>query len=153
MIKTMSTPSDLWTMRKQFGLQISSATFMTYIMCLSARYPSRFHISRKTGLIHVSEMLPCESEPILYMILLLIGPSSLIPSTACIRKSRRCSISAHPEHAVFSHTNWGGGVTYSGTNVHRKVINRARGLSMYSRLLCNGADLLSLRWISNCLYF
>jgi transformation/transcription domain-associated protein len=60
MMKTMATPSDLWTMRKQFGLQISSATFMTYIMCLSARYPSRFHVSKKTGLIHVSEMLPCK---------------------------------------------------------------------------------------------
>lgn len=62
MVKTMATPSDLWSMRKQFGLQISSATFMTYIMCLSARYPSRFHLSRKTGLIHVSEMLPSLSS-------------------------------------------------------------------------------------------
>jgi len=62
MIRTMATPSDLWTMRKQFGLQISSATFMTYTMCLSARLPSRFHISRKTGLIHVSEMLPSLSS-------------------------------------------------------------------------------------------
>ncbi|KZT41150.1 hypothetical protein SISSUDRAFT_1059707 [Sistotremastrum suecicum HHB10207 ss-3] len=62
MLRTMTTPIDLWMMRKQFTLQLASATFMTYTMSLAARYPSRFHVSRTTGLIHVSEMLPSLSS-------------------------------------------------------------------------------------------
>ncbi|KAF8592382.1 hypothetical protein K439DRAFT_1323691 [Ramaria rubella] len=58
MTKTMKTSYELWTMRKQFALQLASTTFMTYIMCLTSRLPSRFHISRSTGLIYMSELMP-----------------------------------------------------------------------------------------------
>ena len=58
MTKTMKTSYELWTMRKQFALQLASMTFMTYIMCLTSRLPSRFHISRSTGQIYMSELMP-----------------------------------------------------------------------------------------------
>jgi transformation/transcription domain-associated protein len=54
----MEGPSELWRMRKQFALQIASTGFMTYILCLSSRLPSRFHLSRATGQIAMSELLP-----------------------------------------------------------------------------------------------
>ncbi|KAI9001012.1 atypical/PIKK/TRRAP protein kinase [Trametes punicea] len=57
-IKTMDGPSELWRMRKEFALQLASASFMTYLICLSSRLPSRFHWSRSTGQIAMSEVLP-----------------------------------------------------------------------------------------------
>ena len=58
MIRTMDGPSELWRMRKQFALQVAATSFMTYILCLTSRLPARFHISRRTGLISMSEVLP-----------------------------------------------------------------------------------------------
>ncbi|KAF8076441.1 hypothetical protein FPV67DRAFT_1558921 [Lyophyllum atratum] len=58
MVNTMASPDDLWRMRKQFTLQIASTAFMTYTLCLSSRHPHRFHVSRSTGLIAMSELLP-----------------------------------------------------------------------------------------------
>ncbi|KZT05505.1 atypical/PIKK/TRRAP protein kinase [Laetiporus sulphureus 93-53] len=58
MIRTMDGPMELWRMRKQFALQLAAASFMTYIVCLTSRNPSRFHLSRSTGQIAMSELLP-----------------------------------------------------------------------------------------------
>jgi len=58
MVSTMANPGELWRMRKQFTLQIASTAFMTYTLCLSSRHPHRFHVSRSTGLIAMSELLP-----------------------------------------------------------------------------------------------
>ncbi|KAI0335467.1 atypical/PIKK/TRRAP protein kinase [Cubamyces sp. BRFM 1775] len=58
MIKTMDGPSELWRMRKEFALQLASSSFMTYLICLGSRLPSRFHWSRSTGQIAMSEILP-----------------------------------------------------------------------------------------------
>ncbi|KII95163.1 hypothetical protein PLICRDRAFT_693420 [Plicaturopsis crispa FD-325 SS-3] len=58
MIRSMEDPSELWKMRKQFALQLAATNFMTYVVCLSSRLPPRFHISRSTGLIAMSELLP-----------------------------------------------------------------------------------------------
>ncbi|KAF9009027.1 hypothetical protein BDQ17DRAFT_1422200 [Cyathus striatus] len=58
MIRTMDGASELWRMRKQFALQMASSSFMTYVLCLSSRHPSRFQISRSTGLIAMTELLP-----------------------------------------------------------------------------------------------
>lgn len=58
MIQTMNDPSDLWRMRKQFALQVASCSFMTYVVCLSGRVPGRFNLSRTTGLMTMSEVLP-----------------------------------------------------------------------------------------------
>lgn len=62
MIKTMANPASLWLMRKQFAQQTASSMFLTYVACLSNRTPSRFHISRKTGLMYMSEVLPGEFQ-------------------------------------------------------------------------------------------
>jgi len=58
MMRTMDDSSALWRMRKQFASQVASLSFMTYVLCLSSRNPSRFHISRATGLIAMTELLP-----------------------------------------------------------------------------------------------
>lgn len=58
MIRTMDTPSDLWRMRKQFALQLAASCFMTHAFFLTSRLPNRFHVSRRTGLIAMSELLP-----------------------------------------------------------------------------------------------
>ncbi|KAI0832419.1 atypical/PIKK/TRRAP protein kinase [Trametes gibbosa] len=58
MIRTMNGPSELWRMRKEFALQLASVSFMTYLLCLGSRLPSRFHWSRSTGQIAMSEILP-----------------------------------------------------------------------------------------------
>lgn len=58
MIRTMDGPVELWRMRKQFALQVASSAFMTYVLCLSSRVPARFHLSRATGQIAMSELLP-----------------------------------------------------------------------------------------------
>ncbi|KAH9482694.1 Transcription-associated protein 1 [Psilocybe cubensis] len=58
MARSMSAPDELWRMRKQFALQIASCSFMTYLFCLASRHPARFQISRSTGLIAMTELLP-----------------------------------------------------------------------------------------------
>ncbi|OCH94107.1 atypical/PIKK/TRRAP protein kinase [Obba rivulosa] len=58
MIGTMEGPCELWRMRKQFSLQLAGVSFMTYIFCLTSRLPSRFHVSRSSGEIAMTELLP-----------------------------------------------------------------------------------------------
>jgi transformation/transcription domain-associated protein len=62
MLRTMDDPSELWRIRKQFALQLAACSFMTYVFCLSSRHPTRFHISRSTGQIAMTELLPGMSE-------------------------------------------------------------------------------------------
>ena len=49
-------------MRKQFTTQLAATCFMTYILCLTSRLPSRFHLSRATGQVAMSELLPSTSS-------------------------------------------------------------------------------------------
>lgn len=58
MTRTMSSPSDLWLMRKQFTLQMSATMFLTYILFISARFPGRIHISRSSGAVIMSDVVP-----------------------------------------------------------------------------------------------
>ncbi|KAJ3510077.1 hypothetical protein NLJ89_g4881 [Agrocybe chaxingu] len=58
MIRTMGAPDELWRMRKQFSLQLASCCFMTHVFALSSRHPARFQVSRATGLIAMTELLP-----------------------------------------------------------------------------------------------
>ncbi|KAH7887705.1 hypothetical protein F5I97DRAFT_1804974 [Phlebopus sp. FC_14] len=58
MLSVMQSPADLWRMRKQFALQVAATSFMTYVFCLTSRSPARFHLSRSTGRIAMSELLP-----------------------------------------------------------------------------------------------
>ena len=57
-MRTMGTPNELWRMRKEIALQLAETSFMTYFVCLGSRVPSRFHWSRATGQIAMSEILP-----------------------------------------------------------------------------------------------
>jgi transformation/transcription domain-associated protein len=58
MIRNMADSESLWLMRKQFAMQTAATAFLTYVCCLNNRAPSRFHISRKTGQMYMTEMLP-----------------------------------------------------------------------------------------------
>ncbi|KAL7422906.1 transcription-associated protein 1 [Cryptotrichosporon argae] len=58
MVKHMANPESLWLMRKQFASQTALTAFMTYVFCLNNRAPSRFHLSRKTGQMYMTEVLP-----------------------------------------------------------------------------------------------
>ncbi|KAF8974524.1 hypothetical protein BDZ97DRAFT_2053099 [Flammula alnicola] len=58
MVRSMDGPEELWRMRKQFALQVASSSFMTYTFSLSSRHPPRFQVSRATGLIAMTELLP-----------------------------------------------------------------------------------------------
>ncbi|RVX66256.1 hypothetical protein B0A52_10183 [Exophiala mesophila] len=50
--------ADFWLFRRQFSYQYAATTFMTYVMHISARYPSKFAISRSTGDVWASDLLP-----------------------------------------------------------------------------------------------
>ena len=63
MIRSMDDSSDLWRMRKQFASQVASLSFMTYVLCLASRNPARFYLSRSTGLVAMTELLPGEHHP------------------------------------------------------------------------------------------
>jgi transformation/transcription domain-associated protein len=65
MVKTMSNPESLWLMRKQFATQTAALIFLSYFGCLQNRAPNRFHLSRKTGLMYMTEILlgECGSGP------------------------------------------------------------------------------------------
>lgn len=58
MLRSMDGPTELWRMRKEFTLQLASSSFITYVLALSSRIPARFHVSRGTGQIALSEVLP-----------------------------------------------------------------------------------------------
>ena len=54
--------ADFFLFRKQFSYQMASLTFMTYIMHMSARWPSKLNISRATGNVWGSELIPALSS-------------------------------------------------------------------------------------------
>ncbi|KAJ7179098.1 FAT domain-containing protein [Mycena filopes] len=62
MIRTMDGPSELWRMRKQFALQIAACSFMTYTLCLTHRTPIRYLLSRTTGQMTMTELVPGMSQ-------------------------------------------------------------------------------------------
>ena len=49
---------DLWLFRRQFSYQFAAVTFMTYIMHISNRHPSKLSISRASGDLWASELIP-----------------------------------------------------------------------------------------------
>lgn len=58
MLKSMSSYTDFWMIRKQFTAQLATTTFMTYIMSVAHRQPCKFFISRNNGNIWMTELLP-----------------------------------------------------------------------------------------------
>ncbi|GAA6004124.1 hypothetical protein JCM10207_002438 [Rhodosporidiobolus poonsookiae] len=58
LIKSMASPNDLWHLRKQLTTSYAGFIFMTYVMSMADRRPSRLHLSRGTGKIYTSDMVP-----------------------------------------------------------------------------------------------
>ncbi|GAA5983547.1 hypothetical protein JCM5350_000270 [Sporobolomyces pararoseus] len=56
--RTMVSPSDLWHFRKRMTMSMASFIFSSYILSTSGRTPARMHISRSTGKLYSSEMVP-----------------------------------------------------------------------------------------------
>ncbi|KAI8979848.1 kinase-like domain-containing protein [Mycotypha africana] len=54
----MSSFSDYWMHRKRFISQYAAATFMTYLFNVGKRTPHRLIVSRQTGNIWMTELLP-----------------------------------------------------------------------------------------------
>ena len=50
--------SDFWLFRRQFAYQFATTTFMTYVMHMSVRFPMKMSISRDTGDVWASDLLP-----------------------------------------------------------------------------------------------
>lgn len=60
--------SDFWLFRRQFSYQYAAIAFMTYIMHIGNRYPNKICISRATGDIWASELIPSihGTKPLFY---------------------------------------------------------------------------------------
>lgn len=60
--------ADFFLFRKQFSYQLAALSFMTYTMHMSSRFPHKFCISRSTGNIWGSELIPAivTSRPVLH---------------------------------------------------------------------------------------
>ncbi|KAN0080763.1 hypothetical protein V8E54_003967 [Elaphomyces granulatus] len=50
--------ADFWLFRRQFSYQYAAIAFMTYVMHMDRRYPNKISISRATGDIWGSELIP-----------------------------------------------------------------------------------------------
>ncbi|RMZ92452.1 hypothetical protein DV736_g312, partial [Chaetothyriales sp. CBS 134916] len=50
--------ADFWLFRRHFAYQFATTTFMTYVMYMSARFPLKLNMSRNTGDIWASDLLP-----------------------------------------------------------------------------------------------
>ncbi|KAG0235555.1 hypothetical protein B0O80DRAFT_498171 [Mortierella sp. GBAus27b] len=61
MTRNMKSYTDLWMIRRQFTAQMASVTFMTYIMSIGHRFPTKWFISLQTGNVWTSDMLPVVS--------------------------------------------------------------------------------------------
>lgn len=53
--------SSFWLFRRHFSYQLAANTFMTYIMHISTRFPHKIAISRGTGSVWGSELIPTMS--------------------------------------------------------------------------------------------
>lgn len=54
--------SSFWLFRRQFSYQLAAMTFMTYTMHITGRYPHKMAISRATGSVWGSELVPTMSS-------------------------------------------------------------------------------------------
>jgi transformation/transcription domain-associated protein len=58
--RIMASPIDLWMLRKRFTSQFATSTFLTYIFGVNNRGPQKYYVSRNTGNIWSTEILPCK---------------------------------------------------------------------------------------------
>ncbi|CAG8494689.1 11619_t:CDS:10, partial [Ambispora leptoticha] len=62
MSKSMKSHIDLWTFRKHFTTQMAGIAFMSYILCIGQRHPYKMIISKNTGNVWATELLPTFSS-------------------------------------------------------------------------------------------
>ncbi|OAD08306.1 hypothetical protein MUCCIDRAFT_32523, partial [Mucor lusitanicus CBS 277.49] len=58
MLRTLGSYTDYWMHRKQFIAQYATATFMSYLFSVGHRTPHKITMSRETGSIWMTELLP-----------------------------------------------------------------------------------------------
>lgn len=60
--------ADFWLFRRTFSYQLAALTFMTYVMHMNTRYPHKINISRSSGRVWGSELIPSTAvgKPILH---------------------------------------------------------------------------------------
>jgi transformation/transcription domain-associated protein len=104
--------ADFWLFRRQFSYQYAALTFMSYVMFMSNRYPSKISISRSTGDIWGSELIPTMAgqkaifhnpEPVPFRLTpnlqILMGPLAMEGIFACaVMAIARCL--TEPEHEL-----------------------------------------------------
>lgn len=103
---------DFWLFRRQFSYQYAAVTFMTYVMHMSTRNPNKLLISRATGDIWATELIPAlnssksfffNPDPVPFRltpnIQTLMGPLAMEGIfTAAIMAIARCL--TEPEHEL-----------------------------------------------------
>lgn len=65
---TFQSFDDFWLFRRQFSYQLAALTYITFTMFMTARYPSKMNIARRTGNIWGSDLLPfvLSQRPVLH---------------------------------------------------------------------------------------
>ncbi|KAI9000171.1 phosphatidylinositol kinase, partial [Gaertneriomyces semiglobifer] len=58
MTRSLASYGDLWSMRKHFTHSLATVSLMAHLLSIGQRTPHKFNISRKTGKIWTSELLP-----------------------------------------------------------------------------------------------
>jgi transformation/transcription domain-associated protein len=58
MLRLLGSYTDYWMHRKQFIGQYATSTFISYLFSIGQRTPHRMSISRETGNVWMTEMLP-----------------------------------------------------------------------------------------------
>ena len=134
MVKSMASPSDLWHIRKQMTLQLASFIFLTYVMSMGARVPSRIHISRSTGKIYTSDMLPCSFFIFIPADLILTSGRSYShrAEQGRVLQQRSCSLPIHSQLPTLHHSDRNGRTAHELDDGDRTMSYRVRGESPYA---------------------
>lgn len=125
MIKNMADSEALWLMRKQFAMQTAATAFLTYVCCLNNRAPSRFHISRKTGQMYMTEMLPCKCRKGVPGAIANLS-RSLHPGCPAVPLVRGRAVPPHAQHAALHHSRRRRGCRHRVGHRHRPQPHHAR---------------------------
>ena len=106
-------------MRKQFAVQTATAMFLTYVCCLSNRAPSRFHLSRKTGLMYMTEILPGQFWQSCSIVLI----TSVCAWTAIHLDQRKRAFPPDAQHAALHHSLRSGRCCNVGGDRDREIVD------------------------------
>lgn len=72
MLRTLGSYTDYWMHRKQFISQYAAATFMSYLFSVGHRTPHKITLSRKTGNVWMTELLPGKPKYAIYLLYVLM---------------------------------------------------------------------------------